>query len=57
MRLAVPLLPGLWLGRLLWQYAESSGWAGLFLSIGVLLSGGVCGQVYIRCIGVLGMVS
>ena len=42
MRLAVPLLPGLWLGRLLWQYAESSGWAGLFLSIGVLLSGGWC---------------
>ena len=33
---------GLWLGRLLWQYAESSGWAGLFLSIGVLLSGGWC---------------
>ena len=42
MRLAVPLLPGLWLGRLLWQYAESSGRAGLFLSIGVLLSGGWC---------------
>lgn len=47
MRLAVPLLPGLWLGRLLWQYAGGGSQAGIFLSIGVLLIGGWC-----LCVGI-----
>lgn len=41
MRLAVPLLPGLWLGRLSWQHA-GGGAAELPLLAGTLLAGGWC---------------